>query len=70
MLYVHIEKADTSYQGSYQMVTNLFLKEFATDDSIKFVNREDDCGDEGLRRSKLSYHPVSLPAKNCITVRV
>ncbi len=68
MLFVHIEKADTSYPGSYQMVTNLFLKEFASDESVKFVNREDDCGDEGLRRSKLSYHPLYLPAKNRITI--
>lgn len=68
MLFVHIEKADTEYQGAYQMVTNLFLKTFADDEQIKFVNREDDCGDEGLRRSKLSYHPVALPAKNCVTV--
>lgn len=67
-LFVHIEKADTSYPGAYQTVTNLFLKAFAQSEDIKFVNREDDCGDEGLRRSKLSYHPVVLPAKNCVTI--
>lgn len=45
------------------MLSNTFLKTYATCDDIKFVNREEDCGDEGLRRSKLSYHPIALPPK-------
>ena len=67
-LFVHIEKADVSFGGAYQMLTNSFLKEFASSDDVKFVNREEDCGDEGLRKSKLSYHPVELIEKN--TVRI
>lgn len=67
-LFVHIEKADVSYHGAYQMLTNSFLREFAADESVKYVNREEDCGDEGLRKSKLSYHPVELIEKS--TVRI
>ena len=67
-LFVHIEKADVSFHGAYQMLTNSFLREFASGDEVKFVNREEDCGDEGLRISKLSYHPVELLEKN--TVRI
>lgn len=68
MFFVHIEKADTEYQGAYQMLSNTFLKTYAADDDIKFVNREEDCGDEGLRRSKLSYHPIALPPKNTVVI--
>lgn len=67
-LFVHIEKADVSYGGAYQMLTNSFLKAFASDDSVRFVNREEDCGDEGLRKSKLSYHPVELIEKNTVEI--
>ena len=67
-LFDHIEKADISYHGAYQMLTNSFLKEFAADESVKYVNREEDCGDEGLRKSKLSYHPVELIEKNTIII--
>lgn len=62
MLFIHIEKADTQYKGIYQMLFNLFLKAIKSD-SIKFVNREEDCGDPGLRKSKLSYNPVYLLEK-------
>lgn len=68
-IYIHIEKADTSYRGVYQMISNLFLKNNASDE-IKFVNREEDCGDEGLRKSKLSSNPLFLLQKNfCSCIR-
>ncbi|MBR2868810.1 MAG: DUF2156 domain-containing protein [Clostridia bacterium] len=69
-LFVHIEKADVTYQGAYQMLTNSFLRTFASDDSVKYVNREEDCGDEGLRKSKLSYHPVELIEKNTVEIAI
>lgn len=68
-LFCHIEKADISYAGAYQMLTNQFLRMYASGDDIKFVNREEDCGDEGLRKSKLSYHPVELIEKNVVIIR-
>jgi hypothetical protein len=62
VLYVHIEKADTRVRGACQMICNEFVRHFATD-GIEFVNREEDEGDEGLRRSKLSYHPCVIAKK-------
>jgi len=58
-LFIHIERADTNYFGAYQMLVNMFAKTFV-DESIKYINREDDSGDEGLRKSKLSYNPIKL----------
>lgn len=68
-LFCHIEKADFSYHGAYQMLTNQFLRMYASDDEIKFVNREEDCGDEGLRKSKLSYHPIELLEKHTVSIK-
>lgn len=62
---IHIEKALHEYAGSYQMINLLFLQnEFS---SFKYVNREDDFGDEGIREAKLSYNPIGLLKKYDIT---
>ena len=68
-VFSHIEKADISYAGAYQMLTNQFLRMYADSDEVKFVNREEDCGDEGLRKSKMSYHPIELIEKNTVTIK-
>lgn len=64
-LYCHIEKADRNYPGSYQMIVKEFARNTMTED-VKYINREEDVGDEGLRTSKLSYHPDQLLDKYCI----
>ncbi len=61
-LYVHLEKADTAFDGVYQMLVFAFASMYTTED-IVYINREEDCGDEGLRRSKLAYHPIALLEK-------
>lgn len=62
---IHIEKGLNDYIGSYQMMNMMFLQKEFTD--YKFVNREDDFGDEGLREAKESYHPVELLKKYEVT---
>ena len=66
-LFTHIEKADRTYEGCYQMLVAQFAQQFAQED-VQFINREDDAGDPGLRTSKLSYHPVALLEKYTVTV--
>lgn len=68
-LYVHIEKADTDYQGAYSILTNEFAKAFVREDTL-YINREEDMGEEGLRKSKLSYHPAFLAEKYTVTVKI
>ncbi len=69
-LICHIEKADITYHGAYQMLTNQFLRYFAANDpEIKFINREDDSGDLGLRKAKLAYNPCELIEKNCLKIK-
>jgi hypothetical protein len=66
-LYCHIEKANRDYPGSYQMIVKEFSMNTITED-VKYINREEDVGDEGLRKSKLSYHPVQLLDKLCVLI--
>lgn len=63
-LYVHIEKALSEYSGSYEMINFLFAKEMQTNHpELKWINREDDGGDDGLREAKMSYNPAMLLKK-------
>ena len=66
-LYTHIEKADRSIPGGYQMLVSQYAQHYAVG-PVEFINREDDTGDEGLRMSKLAYQPVALLEKYTITV--
>ena len=67
VLHVHIEKADIGYKGIYQVMNSEFAKHYASADT-NFINREEDVGDEGLRRSKESYHPCEIIDKYIIEV--
>ncbi|MBQ5799768.1 MAG: GNAT family N-acetyltransferase [Oscillospiraceae bacterium] len=61
-LIVHIEKALYGYDGVYPATVQAFAQAFATD-GVKWINREDDAGDKGLRMSKMQYLPDHLGAK-------
>jgi len=63
-LVIHIEKAHMEYEGSYQAINNLFLKNCC--ENAKFVNREQDLGISGLRRAKESYKPHHMVKKSII----
>jgi len=67
ILFVHVEKADIKYRGAYQTINNEFAKHFIKD-GIRFINREEDDGDMGLRFSKKSYHPHEIIDKYILIV--
>ena len=58
---MHIEKAFPEIQGAYPMINQQFLMHNCQD--YAYVNREEDLGDEGLRKAKLSYYPDILLQK-------
>ncbi|WP_455715093.1 DUF2156 domain-containing protein [Anaerosporobacter sp.] len=55
---VHIEKAFPNIQGAYPMINQQFVIHNCQD--FEYVNREEDMGEEGLRKAKLSYYPDLL----------
>ena len=58
---VHIEKAYSNINGAYTIINREFVKNNCA--GFKFINREDDAADEGLRRAKLSYQPYEIIKK-------
>ncbi|MFR3992048.1 MAG: phosphatidylglycerol lysyltransferase domain-containing protein [Angelakisella sp.] len=64
MMDENIEKADGEEPGAYPMVCREMAKMMKQKyPGLVFINREEDTGDEGLRRSKESYCPVMLLEK-------
>ncbi len=55
------EKGGPEYKGVYQANNQMFLEHSGK--GLVKVNREQDLNDEGLRKAKLSYHPVDFIKK-------
>ncbi|OGD20423.1 MAG: hypothetical protein A2W03_01755 [Candidatus Aminicenantes bacterium RBG_16_63_16] len=58
---VHVEKANPEIPGLYAAINQRFCREHWS--RTPFVNREQDLGEPGLRKAKLSYHPFRLVEK-------
>lgn len=65
---VHIEKAFAEVDGAYTMINQQFV-EHELLGKYQYVNREDDVGMEGLRKAKMSYHPVFMIEKGYVTLK-
>ncbi len=61
------EKADTAYDGIYSFLAHEFAARNFSD--CKYINRQEDMGLEGLRKSKLSYCPEFLLDKYVLEPR-
>lgn len=66
-LVVHVEKGLKTYEGVYPLMASEFARAFAVN-GVKYINREEDCGDMGLRISKLQYNPIEVKEKNFVKV--
>lgn len=67
-LIVHVEKGLATYAGVYPTMAQEFAKVFAKD-GVLFINREEDCGEIGLRISKTQYQPIEIKNKNAVIVK-
>ncbi|MBI5578367.1 MAG: DUF2156 domain-containing protein [Deltaproteobacteria bacterium] len=65
-LVIHFEKGCPSYKGAYQAINQIFLARSAS--GYRFVNREQDLDNDGLRKAKLSYNPVDFLKKCKVTI--
>ena len=61
---VHFEKAREDVDGAYAAINSEFAAYLRQKhDDLRFLDREDDMGLEGLRRAKLSYNPHHMVDK-------
>jgi hypothetical protein len=67
MLVIHFEKGNVEYKGVYQALNQMFLEHFGQ--NVKIANREQDLGDAGLRKAKLSYNPSAFLKKYQVTLK-
>ena len=60
-------KALAEYNGVYSVICQMFAQKNI--DGNQFINREEDLGKEGLRKSKLSYQPYELLCKDIAVLK-
>lgn len=62
---VHFEKAYSEMQGAYPLINREFARWVRTNlPKVRYLNREDDMGVEGLRKAKESYYPDLMVEKH------
>lgn len=64
---IHVEKANPKIQGSFTAINQQFAEHQWQD--VKYINREQDLGVEGLRNAKLSYNPDHMVDKYRIRMK-
>lgn len=67
MAVIHVERGEINYKGVYAFVNRKFIIDSFS--STQFINRQEDTGNEGLRKAKQSYHPVKMVKKYLIKLK-
>lgn len=62
---IHVEKGNPEIRGIYSLINWEFCRNAWS--QLKYINREEDMGIEGLRKSKESYCPVKMIEKRIMT---
>lgn len=69
-LFVHIEKMNHGVDGAGAAICRLYAEYMLhRHPGLRFENREEDCGDEGLRNAKMQYHPLALLRKYNVRIK-
>lgn len=63
---VHFEKANPEIRGLYPFISQQFCEKVLA--GYEFVNREQDVGEQGLRRAKEGYHPHHFVEKHLLKI--
>lgn len=66
MAIVYIEKGIKDINGIYAFTNKTFVERYFSE--VKYINREQDLGIEGLRKAKKSYIPIKLEEKYCVNL--
>jgi len=66
-LFVTVEQADRDYRGAYPKLASAFVSAHLGRGAL-FVNREDDLGNEGLRKAKLAWNPCDIVERFSVSV--
>jgi hypothetical protein len=61
MFAIHFEKGLDEYKGIYQFINQAFAESLPR--YYKYINREQDLGEEGLRQAKMTYRPAGFVQK-------
>jgi len=64
---IHIEKANPAFEGLYTVINQTFLEREWS--AYPYVNREQDLGQEGLRKAKESFFPHHMINKYQVTLK-
>jgi uncharacterized protein len=64
---IHVEKANSAKYGLYTFINQQFCENEWSD--MEYINREQDMGVDGLRKSKLSYNPLRLVEKYTVRLK-
>ena len=67
MAVIHVERGEIAYKGIYAFLNKQFLVMSFSD--TEFVNRQEDTGNDGLRKAKESYHPVKMVKKYLVKLK-
>jgi hypothetical protein len=69
-LHVHIEKMRHDVPGAGAAINKMYVESMLSRyPQIRYVNRQDDAGDEGLRQAKLSYNPAFILKKYNVYIK-
>ena len=67
MVVIHVEKGNHQIRGIYPIINQQFCEHCWSD--TKYINREEDMGLAGLRKSKESYFPARMIDKYIVTLK-